>query len=145
MRALATIELICSLNDNLESMITARPRHEVELVKYYYVTNNWGKWTDLDKLKWMCWHMLIASFSCHVEAQVHGNSPIIDTFMVRSFDVLNVSTITAIKTVGHRFKSTLTNGPAHSARSLLMITRPSTNRGWRVMTKRLISGWSKTG
>jgi len=52
-----------------------------------------------------------------------------DSFYVRA------STITAIKTIGYRFKSTPMNGSRFTARqSSLVATHPSTNRGRRALT-----------
>jgi len=46
-----------------------------------------------------------------------------------------VSVLTAIWTVGHRLRSTPTNGQVHRARSSLeTLTHPSTNRGRRCLT-----------
>jgi len=41
------MELICSLNDSPESIITPRSRHEVQLVKILLCSKNWGKATAI--------------------------------------------------------------------------------------------------
>jgi len=57
-------------------------------------------------------------------------------YFLNSFRV-RISTITVTQTIGHRFKYTTTNEPqVHSARSSLVVTYPSTNRGRRALTER---------